>query len=48
VQVFAVEHPTATRIYAWSHETRDGKRWFHAVPGVKPVDGAVMALGPLY
>lgn len=44
VQVFAVEHPKATRIYAWSHETEGGKRRFHAVLGVKPVDGAVMAV----
>jgi hypothetical protein len=33
VQVFAVEHPKATRVYAWSHETEGGKRRFHAVLG---------------
>jgi len=44
VQVFAVEHPKATRVYAWSHETDGGKRRFHAVLGVKPVDGAAMAV----
>lgn len=44
VQVFAVEHPKATRVYAWSHETEGGKRRFHAVLGVNPVDGAVMAV----
>ena len=31
VQVFAVEHPKATRVYAWSHEADAGKRRFHAV-----------------
>jgi hypothetical protein len=44
VQVFAVEHPKATRVYAWSHETEGGKRQFHAVLGAKPVDGAAMAV----
>ena len=44
VQVFAVEHPKATRVYAWSHETDGEKRRFHAVLGVKPVDGAIMAV----
>jgi hypothetical protein len=28
VQVFAVEHPKATRVYAWSHETEGWKRRF--------------------
>lgn len=40
VQVFAVEHPKATRVYAWSHETDVGKRRFHAVLGAGPVTGA--------
>lgn len=44
VQVFAVEHPKASRVYAWSHETEGGKRRFHAVLGVSPVDGAEMAV----
>ncbi len=44
VQVFAVEHPKATRVYAWSHESGGGKRRFHAVLGAKPVDGAAMAV----
>jgi hypothetical protein len=44
VQVFAVEHLKATRVYAWSHESEGGKRRFHAVLGAKPVDGAVMAV----
>lgn len=44
VQVFAVEHPKADRVYAWSHETDGGKRRFHVVLGAMPVDGAVMAV----
>jgi hypothetical protein len=44
VQVFVVEHPKATRVYAWRHETQGGKRRFHAVLGVKPADGAAMAV----
>jgi len=44
VQVFAVEHPKANRLYAWSHESEGGKRRFHVVLGAKPVDGAVMAV----
>ena len=33
VQVFAVEHPKASRVYVWSHETDAGKRRFHTVLG---------------
>jgi len=44
VQVFAVEHPKASRVYAWSHETENGRRRFHAVLGQPPVDGAEMAV----
>src|SRR5262245_41374825 len=44
VQVFAVEHPKATRVYAWSHETDAGKRRFQAVLGASPVDGPRMAV----
>jgi hypothetical protein len=44
VQVFAVTHPKASRVYAWSHETEGGRRRFHAVLGVSPVDGAEMAV----
>jgi hypothetical protein len=44
VQVFAVEHPKASRVYAWSHETEGDRRRFHAVLGAPPVDGAVMAV----
>lgn len=44
VQVFAVEHPKASRVYAWSHETNAGKRRFHAVLGVSPVTGAEEAV----
>lgn len=44
VQVFAVEHPQATRVYAWSHESVSGRRRFHAVLGAPPVDGAEKAV----
>lgn len=44
VQVFAVDHPKASRVYAWSHETDGGKRRFHAVLGASPVDSAEMAV----
>jgi len=46
VKVFALTgHPSgATRAYAWSYETTGGKRRFHAVLGLPPVDGPVMAV----
>jgi hypothetical protein len=44
VQVVAVEHPKASRVYAWSHETDSGKRRFHAVLGAGPVTGAEQAV----
>lgn len=45
VQVFEVEHPKASRAYAWSHESGPGgRRRFHMVLGLPPVDGAVMAV----
>jgi hypothetical protein len=44
VQVFDVAHPNAKRAYAWSHATDSGKRRFHVVLGVPPVDGPVMAV----
>jgi hypothetical protein len=45
VQVFdLVGHPKAKRAYAWSHETEGGRRRFHAVLGLPPVDGPVMAV----
>ena len=45
VQVFSVEHPKATRCYAWSHEAGPGgRRRFHAVLGAGPVVGAVEAV----
>ena len=44
VQVFAVEHPKASRVYAWSHETSPGKRRFHVVLGIPPVTGAERAV----
>jgi hypothetical protein len=44
VQVFAVEHPKASRVYAWSHETSAKKRRFHVVLGVAPVTAAEQAV----
>ena len=45
VQVFdLVGHPKATRAYAWSHATEGDRRRFHAVLGLPPVDGPVMAV----
>ena len=46
VKVFALTgHPSgATRAYAWSYPTDGGKRRFHAVLGLPPVDGPVMAV----
>jgi hypothetical protein len=45
VQVFAVEHPTATRCYAWSHEAGPGgRRKFFAVLGAPPVTDAFVAV----
>lgn len=44
VQVFAVEHPKASRVYAWSQETSARKRRFHAVLGIPPVTGPERAV----
>ena len=44
VQVFAVEHPKASRVYAWSHETSAKKRRFHVVLGIPPVTGPERAV----
>jgi hypothetical protein len=44
VQVFAVEHPKASRVCAWSHETTPGKRRFHAVLGQGQVNSALAAV----
>jgi hypothetical protein len=45
VQVFSVEHPKASRVYAWSHESGPGgKRRFHAVLGAPPVVSAGQAV----
>lgn len=45
VQVFAIEHPQATRCYAWSHESGpNGRRKFFAVLGVPPIDSALKAV----
>jgi hypothetical protein len=45
VQVFAVEHPKATRAYAWSNLVNDsGRRKFFAVLGIAPVDSPLTAV----
>jgi hypothetical protein len=45
VQVFEVVHPKTNRVYAWSHETgSQGRRRFHVVLGVMPVNNADMAV----
>jgi hypothetical protein len=44
VQVFEVNHPRTTKVYAWSHETQSGKRRFRAVLGVHPVDSPEQAV----
>jgi hypothetical protein len=45
IQVFAVEHPKASRAYAWSHLVNDsGRRKFFAVLGVPPITSALEAL----
>ncbi len=41
VEVFAIRgHPTATTVYAWAHETGEGKRRYVAVLAVPPVKSA--------
>jgi hypothetical protein len=46
VQVFdIVKHPKGVqRAYAWSHATTGGRRQFHVVLHLPPVDGPVMAV----
>jgi hypothetical protein len=45
IQVFAVEHPKASRAYAWSYESGPkGRRRFFVVLGVPPVNSALDAL----
>ncbi len=44
VQVFEVKHPKASRVYAWSHDSGNGKRRFHAVLGAPPVDSPQKAV----
>jgi hypothetical protein len=44
VQVFAIDHPKASRAYAWTHETGPGKRRCHVVLGDPPVDSARLAV----
>ena len=45
VEVFEVTgHPSATRAYAWSHETDNGGRKYLAVLGIGPVASAADAV----
>jgi hypothetical protein len=45
VQVFElIDHRTAEKAYAWSHETEGGKRRFYAVLHTGPVDGPLAAV----
>src|SRR3954452_10079305 len=45
VQVFDVKgHPSATRVYAWSHATQGAKRRFYAVLHAPPVDSPLAAV----
>lgn len=45
VQVFdLIDHPTASRCYAWSHETDKGKERFVAVLHQGPVDSPEKAV----
>jgi len=44
VQVFSVEHPEASHIFAWSAEDENGERRFHAVLGTSQVTGPQTAV----
>jgi hypothetical protein len=46
IQVFAVEHPKASRAYAWSYlvDEKTGRRKFFAVLGMTPINSALDAL----
>ena len=45
VQVFdLLEHPTASRCYAWSHATEGAKRRFYVVLHAPPVDSPEAAV----
>ncbi len=45
VQVFEVQHPRASMVYAWSHESGEGgRRRFYAVLGMGPVTSALTAV----
>ncbi len=45
VQVFELQgHPIATRCYAWSYPTKEGKRQFVAVLHQEPVDSPQAAV----
>ena len=40
VEIFAVDHPTASLAYAWAHETDTGSKRYVAVLGLPPVKSA--------
>lgn len=40
VEIFAVDHPSASLAYAWAHETDAGGRRYVAVLGLPPVKSA--------
>lgn len=44
VHVFDLDHPKATRAYAWSYELPDGKRRFFAVLHLGGITGPVEAV----
>jgi hypothetical protein len=43
IQIFAVEHPKASRAYAWSHLVNEetGRRKFFVVLGMPPIGSAI-------
>ena len=44
VHIVAVQHPEASRAYAWFYEDDAGKRRIKTVLGVPPVDSPTMAV----
>lgn len=40
VEIFAVDHPTASLAYAWAHETDAGTKRYVAVLGLPPIKSA--------
>ena len=45
VEIFTLlNHPQTYRAYAWSEATEGTRRRFHAVLGLPPADGPIMAV----